>query len=477
MLRGPSLSMAHAVAHHGCGVKWGGLFGGGGGGGGGGVGVGDDPEVGFGVDGEGAAVVGAGEEVVAGGEDEVGADGGVGDEVVVSVAADVGDSGIDDLDGFEFLEGGEFLGAEHGGDVGTAEASEAAEEPVGDSEELVFFADVEDETFGIEAELGGGAALEGDIEVHVWGGEDDGAELELFAGGFTGGDIFNVEFAEGGGEDVGAAAVADDVDLLDVGAGGDELEGLLEVIDGEFAGLAVVHVLFEAGAAGGPGVGDGDAFAAEEMPDLGDARDGVDVLIVDAVDGEVDFLAGGVGEHFGEGLGEFFFGGELVGVVLFFLVGAGHLEEIAGSGLEPSEFGGFWDGDVEVDVSPVGGAGFDELIPGDVVAEFDLGDAEGHGAGAAVAVFAVVGGIVEGDTIGEVEDIDGVGAELGGDVGEGILLAGGIEVGGGHELLLGASGEEGGGEGENCGSASEFQGEATHWLILAGVCGQGMANH
>ena len=437
--KGSGILNCAAMPHdaHGVGAVGLSIFFGGGGGGERWVVVGDHPEVGFRVDGERAAVLGAGGEVVAGGEDEIGADGGVGDEVVVAVASGVGDFGVDDLGGAEFSDGGEFIGGEHGGDVGAAEACEAAEEPVGEFEEFVFFADVEDEAFGIGADLGGGAALEGDVEVHVWGGEDDGAELEFFAGGFSGGGEFVVEFAECGGEDVGAAGVGDDVDLLDVGAGGDEAECLLEVEDGEFAGLAVVHVLFEAGAAGGPGVGDGDAFAAEEVPDLCDAGDGVDVLVVDAVDGEIDLFARGVGEHFGEGFDECLLRGVFVGVGLFVGFGPGCEQEIARGGLEASELRGFGDGDVEVDGARGGGAGFDELIPGDVVTEFDLGDAEGHGAGAAVAVFAVVGGIVGGGAVGEVEDVDGVGAEFGGDAGEGILQAGGVEVWGGHEVIFG----------------------------------------
>ena len=82
------------------------------------------------------------------------------------------------------------------------------------------------------------------------------------------------------------------------------------------------------------------------------------------------------------------------------------------------------------------------------MAEVDLGDAEGDGAGASVAVEGVGGGGAFGDAVGEVEDVDVVVLQRRGDVGEGIVFVPDVEVGGGHERLGACGEEERGGEEE-----------------------------
>ena len=193
---------------------------------------------------ERAAGVGARVKLVAEEQDEVGADGGAGVEVVVVEVAEVGDLGVDDLDGFVGAEVFEFFGGEGEG-FESAEARDAAGEPGGESEGFVIGADVEGEAFGDAAEADGQDFLDDDIDVDVGGGEDEGAEFEDFAGVTTAAVDFEVEFEECVDGGAGAAAVGDDVDFLDVGAGGDEADHLFEVEDGEFAGGAVVFVATE----------------------------------------------------------------------------------------------------------------------------------------------------------------------------------------------------------------------------------------
>jgi hypothetical protein len=420
----------------------------------GGVGVVDGPEA---VVGGAEGAGGAGVELVAEEEDEVGADGGVGVEVVVIEIAEVGDLGVDDLDGFGIAEGFEFFGGEGGG-FESAEAGDAAGEPGGEAEGFVLGADVEGEAFGDASEEDGEDFLDDDINIDVGGGEDECAELEDFAGVTTAAVDFEVKGEEGVDGGAGAAAVGDDVDFLDVGAGGDEADHLLEVEDGELAGGGVVLVAAEeAFTAGGPGVGDGDTLSAEEVPEAGDGFDGVVEGVVEAVDEEIDLFDGGECELGGELMAEGVFGLEFCGVVVVAEHGdfAGHggggvdLDEDGGGGLEAAKFGGFGDGVGEVEGAKGGAAGLDEVGPGDVVAEVDLADAEGDGAGAFVAVEGVGGGRAFGDAVGEIEDVDVVVLQSGGDIGEGVGFVPDVEVGGGHEGLAGAGGEEeGGGEKE-----------------------------
>ena len=254
---------------------------------------------------------------------EVGEGGGVLKDVgVAGVAADFG---VDEFEGADLCEH-RALGLWEVFDAHGTDAALASKEPIGESQGLVFFGEVDNDSFGGTDDVLAEEPLDEDLKIQIGGGEDKGGQLERRGcvgwgeGAVFGRDSVSIEsrgsdgegcgaegaahlvvqLSDGGERHVGASAVRDDMDPLYIRVHREHDQQSLEVDRRELARFAVVGVALEAARTRGPGVDDGDAFSPAEVPRLRQSQDGVVEGVVVSVNEEQDFLAFGAREPRGE---------------------------------------------------------------------------------------------------------------------------------------------------------------------------------
>jgi len=185
-------------------------------------------------------MLGARREVVTKQEDDIGERGRTGEEITVSGFFGLGPHIHHCHHGMMFRDLGHLFAqiAERP----LPDATTAAEQPVGKSDRLVAGRNVHREAFGDETHAVRAETLDEDVKINIGRGKKKLADLELCAGDPAAPFAFNVQFADGGGEDIGAPAVGHEVDLLDLGTGSQRAEEVLEVRVRELAGLAIAGV-------------------------------------------------------------------------------------------------------------------------------------------------------------------------------------------------------------------------------------------
>ena len=200
--------------------------------------------------------------------------------------------------------------------------------------------------------------------------------------------------------------MGDDVQAFHFRARRDRLQEVLEMEDGELARFAVVGVAAQPAESRRPAVGDGDAGASHEMPDLRRPEDGIVERVVVAVHEDVDVLLACVRQPFAQQGVE----GSLL------LAQAGdhvqHGEVAPDAAVEHARQGGEFALLAERgELQPVrllaqgAGAVLDELLPGGRRVERDTRLAERQALGPAVAVVHAGGvGLVDG-AVGGVEHV------------------------------------------------------------------------
>src|SRR5262249_16739480 len=140
-----------------------------------------------------------------------GHDGGVGEFVVVG-GGKAADLAMHEVRRAQFTDALTRLGAEVI-DGQAADASLAVEEPFGEFEQLILGRKVNHQVILRGTECFEKEALAENFGVQIGRGENKRLELEGLGGTFVFGHGGDGQFADGGGGDVGAAAVGDDVDV------------------------------------------------------------------------------------------------------------------------------------------------------------------------------------------------------------------------------------------------------------------------
>ena len=111
----------------------------------------------------------------------------------------------------------------------------------------------------------------------------------------------NHQFAHRRGDDVGAAAMCDQMNVFDFRLIGDPSQHLLQMEDGEFARFPIIGIAEDSWISGRPGVNYGQSLTAEKMPELCHGESCVLEAVVIAVYEDEDVLArcqGQASSHF-----------------------------------------------------------------------------------------------------------------------------------------------------------------------------------
>jgi hypothetical protein len=251
------------------------------------------------------------------------------------------------------------------------DSARARKQPFRGTERPVFPRHVNGQEFPALVQALGTESLLGNVGVDIRGGQDDVAELEHRLGIAAACPGHHDELTQGGRDHVAAAAVSDDVDGLELGARRQSLQELLEVVDRELTGLAIVGVApDQARASRRPAVDDRHAFVAEKVPQIGHAERRHLQRVVVAVHEDEGLLAGRQREAPPQPLVQSVLGLLLCGEVLRCFVGHIALKDDRGrrvrkatSLIDRDDLQG------KADLSLPGPAGLDKIVPGHVLAD------------------------------------------------------------------------------------------------------------